>query len=339
MLRGAVMNRPTFDFCKRLGWLIALTFTGFHSIPFAAPTAIQQQPDLVTLTVSSSCASVSVRLSTGEVLKTPFNKLLPRGQQVTIEALDSTAPNCDTFQDASDFQRFVINQDLQPKRQSTAQITLGKDTSVFINYGASDRPVVTLSGLTTCGRSVFRLIEGVPANQEGQLTTHFDLTLYQGQRIKLEAFPQLACGDTGSVFGFHHWVVGGKSYPEGKITVEFSVEQYTTAVPIYDSFIEPRTPLNSFQLLRNGSPVDFIRQGDKLKRYTVILNADHFPHATKVFADGVETEIVASSTNQLEVKFPGKKAKKSGIISIVAVAPLTPVNQYFAPVPIEVRKE
>lgn len=329
------MNRSTFDVWKRICWLTALTFALFYSAPFAKPIVVQQT-DSVTLTVSSSCASVNVRLSTGEVLKTPFNKLLPKGQEVTIEALDSTAPNCDTFQDRTEFRRFIINQALLPKRQSTTQITLDKDTTVFINYDSNDRPTVTLSGLTSCGRSVIRVIENQAGGQEGRLTTHFDLTLFQGQPIKLEAFPQLACGDTGSVFGFHHWVVNGQSYPEGQITVEFLVEKYTTAVPVYSSFVVPRTPLNAFQLLRNGNPVDFIRQGDKLKKYSVILNAEHFPADTRVFADEIEATIIKASTNQLEVKLPGKKAKTSGIISLVAIAH---GNQYFAPAPIEVRKE
>jgi hypothetical protein len=318
---------------------MVFTFTLFYSTAVAKPTVVQQSTDLVTLTVSSSCASVNVRLSTGEILKTPFNKLLPRGQEITIEALESQVLACAAAQVVTDFRRFIINQVGLPKRQLTAQFILERDTSVYLNYGFNDPVTVTLSGLTTCGRSAFRLLESEPLSQEGQLTTHFDLTLYQQQRIKLEAFPQLACGDTASVLGFHQWVVGGKSYPEGQLVVEFSVEKYTTAVPIYDSFVVPRTPLTAFQLLRNGKAADFIRAGDKLKKYTVILNADNFPPATKVFANGIEAAIINASPNQLEVNLPGKKAQQSGIISVIAIAPLTPVNQFFAPAPIEVRKE
>ncbi len=333
------MNKSELNCLLRICWLTLFTLTLGYATAAAKPIVVQQSTDLVTLTVSSSCASVNVRLSTGEILKTPFNKLLPRGQEVTIEALESQVLACGAAQVVTDFRRLIINQVLLPKRQLTAQIILERDTAVYLNYGFNDPVTVTLSGLTTCGRSAFRLLESEPLSQEGRLTTHFDLTLYQRQRIKLEAFSQLACGDTGSVLGFHHWVVNGKSYPEGQIVVEFPVEKYTTAVPIYDSFVVPRTPLTAFQLFRNGKAADFIRLGDKLKKYTVILNADNFPPNTKAFANGVEAAIINASPNQLEVKLPGTKVKQAGVISVIAIAPLSPVNQFFAPAPIEVRQE
>jgi hypothetical protein len=315
--------------------LIVLVCTLFYSTSFAESAIGQQQTDLVTLTVSSSCASVNVRLSTGEVLKTPFNKLLPRGQTVTLEALDATAPSCGGLQVVTGFRRLIVNNALLPKGQLSTEIALDKDTSVLLNYGA-DQPTVTLSGWTSCGRTAIRVIENHIGGQEGRLTTHFDLTLFQGQSIKLEAFSGISCGDTGSVLGFHHWNIGGKIYPEGQIAVDVTVEKYLTAVPYYSSFVVPYKSLTSFQILRNGIPVDFIREDDKLKKYTVVLTADNFPQGTIVFVSGMETEIISSSATQLEVKLLGKRAKQSGIISIIAIAP---VNKYFTPATIEVRRE
>ncbi len=320
----------------RIALLNALTFTLFFSTSFANSAIVQQQPDLVTLTVSSSCASANVRLSTGETLKTPFNKLLPRGQTITLEALDSSVPYCGALAVETNFRRFVVNNELLPKGQILANLTLEKDTSVFINYGYNDKPTVMLSTWSSCSRIRVKVDENQIGGQQGDLLTHFDLSLFQGQSIKLEAHPYVTCGNTAAITYFHHWSVDGKPFPQAQISIDVPVEKYTTAVAHYSPFIIPWKPLTSFQLLRNGNPVDFIGEDDKLKKYTVVLNADHFPLDTKVFVDGTETEIIKSSATQLEVKLLGKRAKTSGIIFVSAIAP---VNQYFTPATIEVRRE
>jgi len=305
------------------------------STNFANPATAQQDLDLVTLTVSSSCASVNVRLSNGDILKTPFSKQFPRGQNVTLEVLDASVPGCGALPVVTHFRRLIVNNVALAKGEMAAPITLDKDSSVLINYGFNDKPTVTLSGRIRCGLSQVRVTENQIEGQTGNLLTHFDLTLFQGQPIKLEASPYSSCGNTGSILGFHHWVVGGKHFPEGQIIVDVAPEKYTLAVPYYSPFIVPWVPVSSFQLLRNGNPVDFIREDDKLKKYTVILNADNFPQGTIVFVDGNETQIIRATTTQLEVQLPGKRAKTSGLISVQVIAP----SIYFAPVPIEVRKE
>jgi hypothetical protein len=308
----------------------------FISTSFANPATAQQDLDLVTLTVSSSCASVNVRLSNGDILKTPFSKQFPRGQNVTLEVLDASVPGCGALPVVTHFRRLIVNNVALAKGEMAAPVTLDKDSSVLINYGFNDKPTVILSGRTRCGPSQVRVTENQIEGQAGNLITHFDLTVFRGQPLKLEASPVVWCGGAASVqLWFHHWVVNGKPFPEGQIIVDVAPEKYTLAVPTYTTFVVPWIPVNSFQLLRNGNPVDFIREDDKLKKYTVILNADNFPQGTIVFVDGSETPITRATTTQLEVQLPGKRAKTSGLISVQVIAP----SIYFAPVPIEVRKE
>lgn len=303
---------------------------------FATPAIAQQEPDLVTLTVSSSCASVNVRLSGSEILKTPFSKQFPRGQNVTIEVLDANVPSCGALPVVTHFRRLIVNNVFLAKGEMVAPIPLDKDSSVLINYGSNDKPTVMISGRINCSPTGVRIMENQIEGQVRYLITHFDLTLFQGQPVKLEALPIVTCGNTAAIIYFHHWIVDGKPFPEGQMIVDVAPEKYTLAVPTYSSFIVPWVPVNSFQLLRNGNPVDFIREDDKLKKYTVILNADNFPQGAIAYVDGNETPITRATENQLEIQLPGKRAKTSGLISIKVIAP---GSIYFAPVFIEVRKD
>jgi hypothetical protein len=320
-------------------FLLNLVILSLFSSTSFAKTAIaqQQSTDLVTLTVSSSCASANVRLSNGETLKTPFSKQFPRGQNVSFEVLDTSIATCGALPVVSPFRRLIVNNISLAKGEMSAQLTLDKDSSVLINYGFNDTPTVTLSGWTLCGQSQVRVTENQIAGQEGRFLTHFDLTLFRGQSLRLEAAPQVLCGGgAANLLNFHHWIVDGKSFPEGQLTVDVVPEKYTLAVPYYNSLMLPRIPITSFQLLRNGKPVDFIRQDDKLRKYTVILNADNFPEGAQAFVNGSPTQIIRATANQLEVILPGKRAQTPGIISILVVVP---DDIYFAPVPVEVRKE
>jgi hypothetical protein len=322
---------------RRFALVKAVLFTIFCFTGFATPPEAQQQTDFVTLTVTSSCASADVKLSSGEVLKTPFSKLLPREQALTLEVLDSSLPGCGALPVVTNFRRLVVNKESLPKGQIVANLAMEQDTSVFVNYGSNDAPLVSLSVWSTCPttRTGVRVSENSIAGQTGNFRTHFDASFAQGQSVRLEADQMLShCGDLGAAYPFFYWSAGGKIYPQWQTVIDLPLDKYTTAYAHYGA-IPPALRLDSFQLLRNGNPVDFIRQDDKLKKYTVLLNADNFPQDTKVFINGAETEIIRSSATQLEVKLLGKRAKTSGIILLVARAP---VNQFFTPAPIEVRR-
>jgi hypothetical protein len=320
---------------RRFALVKTILFTLFCFTGLVTPSNAQQT-DFVTLTVTSSCASANVRLSNGEILKTPFSKLLPRGQALTLEVLDSSLPGCGALPVVTNFRRLVVNKELLAKGQSVANLAMEQDTSVFVNYGSQDVPLVTLSVWSTCPttRTGVRVSENSIAGQTGDFITHFDASFVQGQSVRLEANQTLYyCGNVGAAYSFCHWSAGGKVYPQDQIVIDLALDNYTTAYVHYGGVL-PTLRLTSFQLLRNGNPVDFIREGDKLKKYTVLLNANNFPQDTKVFINGAETEIISSSTTQLEVNLSGKRAKTSGIILLVVVAP----NQLFTPAPIEVRR-
>lgn len=218
------------------------------SISFAAPVSAPQQTDLVTLTIWSSCASANVRLATGETVKTPFSKQFPRGQALTLEALDATVPFCGALQVVTNFRRFRVNNEFSPRGQSSIELKLEKDTAVFLNYGFNDANLVTLSvwsSCTTTGVNV-RVSENSIAGQTGIFKTHFDASLPQGQSIQLEADPQLSyCGNLGAAYPFRRWTAGGKIFPEGQIFIELPLDQHTTAVAHY-GYITPSLRLNSF---------------------------------------------------------------------------------------------
>jgi hypothetical protein len=336
-LNAGIMKSNLLNTSLQFALVKTVLFTLFCLTGFAAPPDAQQQTDFVTLTVTSSCASAGVRLSGGEALKTPFSKLLPRGQPLTFEVLDSNLPGCGALPVVTNFRRLVVNKEFLPKGQSVANLAMEQDTSVFVHYGSQDAPLVTLSVWSTCPttRTGVRISENSLAGQTGNFITHFDATFIQGQSVSLEAAQILShCGDLPATFSFFYWSAAGKVYPQEQIMIDLPLDKYTTAYAHYGG-VPPTLRLASFQLLRNGNPVDFIREDDKLKKYSVLLNADSFPQDTKVSINGMETEIIRSSATQLEVKLSGKRAKTSGIILLVAIAP---VNQIFTPAPVEVRR-
>jgi hypothetical protein len=317
-----------------------ILFSGmlFPATGYAAPANAQQETDLVSLTVWSSCASANIRLSTGETLKTPFSKQFPRGQSVTLESLDPSLPYCGALPVVSDFRRFIVNNELLPKGQSSVELKLEKDTAVFVHYGFNDANVVTLSVWSSCATTGVnvRVSEKSIGGLTGIFNTHFDVSLLQGQSVQLEADPQLShCGNLGAAYPFRRWTAGGKVFPEGQIVIDLPLDQHTTAVAHY-GYVTPSLRLNSFQLLRNGQPVDFIRQGDKLKKYRLILQADNIQQNPQVSVDGVPAEIIRSSATEIEIKLPGKRANKTGIL-VVSIR--TAAEDSVTPVPIEVRKE
>jgi hypothetical protein len=131
--KGREMKANLLKAFMKICGLIVLSGTLFPSTSFAAPASAQQEIELVSLTVWSSCASATIRLSSGETLKTPFSRQFPRGQSVTLEALDSSVPYCGALQVVSDFRRFIVNNEALPKGQSSIALKLENDTAVFIN--------------------------------------------------------------------------------------------------------------------------------------------------------------------------------------------------------------
>lgn len=310
----------------------------FASAP-QSPSSHEVQ--FVTLTVLSTCASAQVRLSGGEDVKTPFSNSYPRGQVVLLEVLDSVAPACNALPVVTSFNRLVVNNKPLPEGQKTFELTLDRDTAVLIQYGADARPLATLSVLSSCthenGLINVRIKENFVGGQEGVFRTHFDATFYKGQSVELEAdHIQPACGSLGIYFYFLRWSVGGKVYPEGERTIDVSLDQHTTAIAHYGHLITPPLRLNSFQLFRKGKPAAFIRQGDKLKVYTVILNGDALPAGSRVYVDSTEAEIISFAPDRIEARLVGGRVKIKGPIFVhVRVS----AERYANPAAFEVREE
>src|SRR5258708_3963046 len=82
----------------RIGFaLMALVLAGCAQTAFATSgtRVVGQSPDdQVTLSVTSSCGSVSVKFKKHSVQTTPFGVTFPRGKTIQLKALDASLPQC-----------------------------------------------------------------------------------------------------------------------------------------------------------------------------------------------------------------------------------------------------
>lgn len=323
------MKRQVRNARMRFLWsmlvLTVLYATGFSSrLPSSS-----SQPDTVTLLVQSSCAPTGVRLSTGETLKTPFQRTLTRGQIITIEVLDSSVPGCNAVDVVTPFRRLIINREPQPKRQTSAEIALEKDTTVLAHYGRSDVEPVTLYVWSSCeypGGAGVRVSEPSVAGQEGVFRTHFGANFLPGQTVRLQAVQDyLQCGDTGGLLEFLRWSAGGRVFPDEQTTIDITLDQYTTAVAHYGyEPFKPQLRINSFQLFREGESANFIKRKDEFSNYTIVLNGETFPADAWVwtsFGNPSVAEMIRLTPNQIEARLPAGRSKKVGVMTILVLAP------------------
>jgi hypothetical protein len=323
------MKGPIRNTRMRILWSM-LVLTILYTTSFSMRSFLSSdQPDPVTLIVQSSCAPTNVRLSTGETLKTPFQRTLTRGQIITIEVLDSSVPTCDALDVVTPFRRLIVNREPLPKRQTSAQITLERDTTVLAHYGRSDVENVTLSVWSSCeypsGASV-RISEPSVVGQEGTFRTHFSANFLSGQTVRLQAVQEyLQCGDTGGLLEFLRWSAGGKVFPDEQAAIDITLDQYTTAVAHYGSrYFMPQLRVNSFQLFRGGEPADFIKRKDEFSNYTIVLNGEMFPADAGVwtsFGNPSMAEIIRLTPNQIEARLPAGRSKKVGVTTVLVLAP------------------
>jgi hypothetical protein len=284
------------------------------------------ESDSVKLTVLSSCAPASIRLSTGEVVKTPFQRIFGRGDIITFNVLDSSVDSCNALDSVTRFRRLIVNNEFFPKRQKSAEIRLERDTSVLVLYSSSDQTPVTLSVWSTCeygGGVRVGLSQPSVAGQEAIFTTHFDAQFLPGQNVRLEAMTLQGkqCGDTGVPLDFLRWSAGGQVYPDGQTTIQITLNKYTTAVAHYGLvYRKPPLRITSFQLMKEGLPVEFIGRKDEFSRYSIILDCDSFPaEATvSIVLNGfVQAQIISITPTRIEARLPSGRSKKTGVITVV----------------------
>ena len=250
-------------------------------------------------------------------------------------------PDCDGLGVVTPFRRLIINGDRLRKRQTSAEITLERDTSVLAHYGRSDVEPVTLSVWSNCeypSGAAVRMSEPSVVGQEGTFRTHFTANFLPGQAVRLEAVQEyLQCGDTGSLVEFVRWSAAGRVFPDGQTAIDILLDQYTMAVAHYGyRYFKPKLTINSFQLFRDGKPADFIKRKDEFSNYTIILNGEMFPADVGVWAlfdnKTLIGETIRLTSNQIEARLPGGKSKKVGIISIWVNSPSEQAGSNLVPV-------
>jgi len=277
----------------------------------------------VTLTVTSSCGSASVMVKSRGVQTTPFTVTLPRGKTIKLTALDDSLPQCGALSVVSPFRRFVVDQTPIAEGKSRVRLTLDQDTAVLLQYGEAAGAPATLSVFTICTAGAPILVSENTANgQSGYLRTHFDADFLQGQSVRLEALSELyGCFEADTGLYFLNWAAGGKVYPQNQTAIDLTLGGFTSAYASYTGGISlPTLRINSYQLRRNGEPVDYVPVGENLNEFTFLVSGEPFPpEATVSFfppvlsspadynllLNGVPAEIFSrADPTQIEVRLP-----------------------------------
>jgi hypothetical protein len=297
-----------------------------------------QSADLVTLTVTSTCGSASVRVKKNMVLTTPFSITFPRGKTLKLKALDTSVASCGALPVVSAFKRLIVNQKAIPEGQRAYNLTLDQDTAVMVQYDAASGAPVTLSVSAPCPRGANLLVtETTVGGQSGTFRTHFDAQFLSGQSLRLEAPALLAaCSDLGNVLTFLNWCAAGKAYPRDQNAIELTVTEFTSAYASYGG-IFPNLRIDSYQLLRNGVQAAYIRVGEDFGEFTFLLKGEPFPPVVDVFMNGEPAQILSRAIpTEIEIRLPTRKADAPGF-SFVRVT--SPDSRFSNAAPIEIRKD
>jgi hypothetical protein len=297
--------------------------------------------ELVTLTVTSSCGSASIKVKKHVVLTTPFNVTFPRGKTIQLKALDASVPQCGGLTVVSPFKQFIVNQTVMPEGERSITLTLDQDTAVLVQYGTLVSTPVTLSVLSNCTAGANILVtETTIGGQSGTLRTHFDGQFMQGQPLRLEAPASLAaCLQLGVVLYFVNWSAGGKAYPQNQTAIDLTLTGFTSAYAHYTG-VFPTLRINSYQLLHNGVQANYVRVGEDFNEFTLLLTGEPFPPEVNVFVIGGQAEqaeiLSRASPTEIEIRLPPRRAVAPGF-SFVRVT--SPDSRFSNSVPIEIRRE
>jgi hypothetical protein len=321
--------------------LMALLFAGFSSTLFAACRAKvvrQASDDLVTVTVTSTCGATNVKVTKHGVLTTPFSVTFPRGKTIKLKALGGSLTQCGAAGLVSLFGRFAVNQVTMPEAQKKITLTLDQDTAVQVQYGTEVNTPLTLSVSANCPKGANMLVsENASGGQAGTLRTHFDAHFLAGQSLRLEAPALLAaCSDLGVVLYFVNWSAGGKVYLPNQTAIDLTLNKFTSAYASHTG-VFPTLRINSYQLRRNGEPVDYVGVGENFNEFTLSLSGELFPTEVDVFVNGEPAEILSrASATEIEIRLPARRAAAPGF-SFVRVT--SPDSRFSNAVPIEIRKD
>lgn len=299
---------------------------------------VPQSADEVTLTVTSNCGSASVKVKKNTVLTTPFSVTFPRGKTIRLKALDTSLPSCGALPVISPFKQFTVNQTATAEGQRSIPLTLDQDTAVLVQYGAAADTPVTLSVSANCPRGAYILAtETTFGGQSGTLRTHFDAHFLPGQPLRLEAPAVLAaCSDTADVLSFVNWSAGGKAYPQNQTAIDLTLTGFTSAYASYTGLL-PTLRINSYQLLHNGVPANYVLIGENFNEFNFLMSGEPFPTEVTVFAIGEQAEILSrASPTEIEIRLPARVAYAAGF-SFVRVT--SPDSRFSNAAPIEIRRE
>jgi hypothetical protein len=296
----------------------------------------------VTLTVTSGCGSASVKVKKHVVLTTPFSVNFPRGKTIQLKAVDASLPQCGGHTIVSPFKQFIVNQTATAEAERSITLTLDQDTAVLVQYGTTPSMPVTLSVSANCPRGANILAtETTTGGQSGALRTHFDAQFLPGQSLRLEALSLLAaCSDTGDVLSFVNWSAAGKAYPQNQTAIDLTLTEFTSAYASYTG-VFPTLRINSYQLLHQGVPANYVRVGEDFNEFTLLLTGEPFPPEVNVFVIGgqaaEQAEILSrASPTEIEIRLPARIADATGFSRVRVTSP---DSRFSNSVPVEIRRE
>jgi hypothetical protein len=319
--------------------LITLLLASHPAFAASGARVVRQAIDgQVNLTVTSTCGPARIRVKKNRVLTTPFTVTFNRGKTIQLKALDTSLPLCGALSVVSPFNRFFANQAVMDQGRRTITLTLDRDTAVLVEYGPTTTAPVTLSLSANCPKGAnISMTETAIGGQSGSLRTHFDAHFLPGQALRLEA-PRLlaACSDLGNVLLFVNWSAAGKAYPQDQTAIDLTLTGFTSAYAHYTG-VFPTFRVNSYQLLHNGVPADYVRVGEDFGEFTFLMSGEPFPAEITVFAIDRQAEIISrASATEIEIRLPAGMAHAPGFSSVRV---FTSESRFSNAVPIEIRSE
>lgn len=155
--------------------------------------------------------------------------------------------------------------------------------------------------------------------------------------MRLEAPSSLAaCSDLGVVIFFANWSAAGKVYPQGQTSIELTLDKFISAYASYTG-VFPTLRINTYQLRRNGEPVDYVRVGENVTEFTVYLSSEPLPPEIAVFVNGQRAEVISRpSPTEIEIRLPTLKADAPGYFFVRVTLP---DSRFSNAVPIEIRNQ
>ena len=131
----------------------------------------------------------------------------------------------------------------------------------------------------------------------------------------------LGCFEADTGLYFLNWAAAGRVYPDNQTAIDLTPGGFTSAYASYTGGLSlPTLRINSYQLRRNGEPVDYVPVGENLNEFTFLVSGEPFPPEANVaffppvfsspadynlLLNGLPAEILSrADPTQIDVRLP-----------------------------------